>query len=99
MNSTFDYLREKYLSQMDINNVKSADVIRRGKYWFVDVELITGEKLTRLRFDTKEFADLFFDYLSLYAPEMAGKGNAWTLISTGVIVAALVVGFLIYFFA
>jgi hypothetical protein len=56
-------LEEYYLSQVDLNLFKSADLQLRGLYWFCDVKLKTGGKLTHFKFTFESSAQEFLNLL------------------------------------
>lgn len=59
MTQDYSVLEKNYADSIDFFYFKSADLCRRGKYWFVDVENIDGSKITNLRFTLKEDAMRF----------------------------------------
>lgn len=53
-----------YLAEIDFTKFKSADVIVRRNYFFVDVTYNGKDKDTNFRFDTAEEANQFLDIVN-----------------------------------
>lgn len=53
-----------YLAEIDFVKFKSADVIARGEYYFVDITYNGKDKQTKFRFDNAVDANSFLDIVN-----------------------------------
>jgi hypothetical protein len=84
---------ESYLERLDVDLFKSADVLKRGNYYFVDVKYKDKTKETNFRFENESEAEEFL-YL-IYG--MYYRNNDKTNFTGIDIFAAIVITFFITF--